>query len=136
MAPGALAVDGWLHTGDLGRIDEEGYLWVEGRRGDLIVSGGENVRPQRVEEVLRGHPGVTDVAVVGRDDREWGQKVVAVIVADPGRAPSAAELIGWARERLAPPEVPKLVEFADELPRTPSGKLLRRMLTQPGPGDL
>ena len=130
---GAFAPDGWLHTGDLGRIDDEGYLWVEGRRGDLIVTGGENVRPQRVEEALRAHPGVADVAVVGRDDREWGQMVVAVVVVEPGGPPDGRRADRPCARRLEPHEVPKLVEFADELPRTASGKLLRRLLTQPEP---
>jgi O-succinylbenzoic acid--CoA ligase len=129
VAPGTLAGDGWLHTGDLGRLDGEGYLWVEGRRGDLIVSGGENVRPQRVEEALRSHPGVMDVAVAGRDDREWGQAVIAFVVGATDQRPGEGELIDHVRARLAVHEVPKRVEFVDALPRTGSGKLLRRKLT-------
>ncbi|MFN8113730.1 MAG: AMP-binding protein [Solirubrobacterales bacterium] len=126
VAPAALADDGWLHTGDLGRLDDEGYLWVEGRRDDLIVSGGENVRPDRVEAALLAHPGVSEVAVAGRDDREWGQVVTAFVVtaADAG----SEELIAHARSRLAPHEVPKAIEFVPELPRTGSGKVLRRLL--------
>ena len=125
VAPAALA-DGWLHTGDLGRLDDEGYLWVDGRREDLIVSGGENVRPHRVEAALLAHPGVAEVAVAGRDDREWGQLVTAFVVSadDPG----ADELIEHARARLAPHEVPKAIEFVAELPRTGSGKVQRRLL--------
>jgi len=125
VAPAALA-DGWLHTGDLGSLDDEGYLWVDGRREDLIVSGGENVRPHRVEAALLAHPGVAEVAVAGRDDREWGQLVTAFVVSadDPG----ADELIEHARAHLAPHEVPKAIEFVAELPRTGSGKLQRRLL--------
>ncbi len=136
IAPQAVGADGWLHTGDLGRLDDEGYLWVEGRRGDLIVSGGENVRPQRVEDALRTHPGVIDVAVVGRDDREWGQMVVAIVVPGEGAPPPPGELIDHARTHLARHEVPKRVEYADELPRTASGKLLRRRLTLPDRDDV
>ena len=128
VAPAAIAVDGWLHTGDHGRIDDEGFLWVEGRRDDLIVSGGENVRPERVEAALREYPGVLDVGVAGAEDREWGQAVVAFVVSDPAARPDPAVLAEFAHARLAPPEVPKRFEFVDELPRTPSGKLLRRAL--------
>lgn len=126
VAPAALAADQWLHTGDSGRIDRDGYLWVEGRRDDLIVSGGENVRPQRVEEALLTHPGVVDVAVVGREDREWGQAVTAFVVA--AGDVEAAELIAHARSQLAPHEVPKGVELVTELPRTASGKVQRRLI--------
>ena len=136
VAPAALEPDGWLHTGDLGRLDDSGYLWVEGRRGDLIVSGGENVRPQRVEEAMRTHPGVADVAVAGREDREWGQVVVAFVVGSTTGTPTESELIAHGRERLAIHEVPKRVEFVEELPRTGSGKLLRRLLIEPEPSDL
>ncbi len=129
VAPGTVASDGWLHTGDLGRMDEDGYLWVEGRRGDLIVTGGENVRPQRVEDALRSHPGVMDAGVAGRDDREWGQAVIAFVVGAPDQHPGEAELIAHARATLAAHEVPKRIEFVDALPRTDSGKLLRRELT-------
>jgi len=126
VAPESIAGDGWLHTGDLGRIDDEGYLWVEGRRDDLIVSGGENVRPHRVEAALLAHPGVAEVAVAGREDREWGQAVTAFVVA--AADPRSEELIDHARSRLAPYEVPKEIEFVSELPRTGSGKILRRLL--------
>ncbi|HET6831746.1 MAG TPA: AMP-binding protein [Solirubrobacterales bacterium] len=126
VAPGARGEGGWLRTGDLGRIDPDGYLWVEGRRDDLIVSGGENVRPNRVEEALSSHPGVAEIAVAGREDREWGQVVVAFVVA--AGEPDAAELLEHARGQLAPHEVPKRIEFVDALPRTGSGKVLRRLL--------
>ncbi len=126
VAPASRASDGWLHTGDLGRLDDDGYLWVEGRRSDLIVTGGENVRPERVENVLREHPGVADVGVAGEEDREWGQAVVAYVVAVGELDPD--ELRGFARERLAGHEVPKRIELRAELPRTGSGKLQRRLL--------
>ena len=127
VAPTARAADGWLHTGDLGRLDD-GYLWVEGRRADLIVTGGENVRPARVEDVLREHPAVADVAVVGREDREWGEVVVAHVVCAPASAVDSVELIEFSRGRLARHEVPRGIEFRRELPRTASGKLQRRLL--------
>jgi len=126
VAPAALAGDGWLHTGDLGRLDDDGYLWVEGRRDDLIVSGGENVRPDRVEAALLEHPAVAEVAVAGREDRRWGQAVTAFVVAAGDL--DTDELIVHARSRLAPHEVPKTVELVTELPRTGSGKVLRRLL--------
>lgn len=130
VAPGAAAADGWLHTGDLGRVDRDGYLWVEGRRGDLIVTGGENVRPERVEEVLAAHPDVAEVAVAGAEDREWGQAVVAFYEPRPGSAPDEEELRAFARERLARHEVPKRFRRVAELPRTASGKLRRRALIE------
>ncbi|MBA2523427.1 MAG: AMP-binding protein [Solirubrobacterales bacterium] len=128
VAPGQVAADGWLHTGDLGRIDDEGYLWVEGRRSDLIISGGENVRPERVEEVLRGGPGVEDVAVSGVADREWGQIVVAYVVPAPDAELDPDSLLDHARSVLSRHEVPKRVELVGKLPRTASGKLQRRLL--------
>lgn len=127
VAAGAAGDDGWLGTGDLGRLDAEGCLWVEGRRADLIVSGGENVRPLRVEQVLSGAEGVTDVAVIGRPDREWGEAVIALVVAD-GEVDAEA-LRAHARRHLAAHEVPKLIERVARLPRTASGKLLRRELS-------
>lgn len=128
VAPAAVATDGWLHTGDSGRIDEEGFLRLEGRREDLIVSGGENVRPERVEDVLRTHPGVADAAAVGVDDREWGQRVEAHVVRAADAAPSEAELLEHARRHLVRHERPKRIHFRPELPRTASGKLQRRLL--------
>ena len=105
--------EGWLHTGDRGHFDDERFLWVEGRFDDLIVSGGENVAPEEVEEVLRAHPAVADVAVVGRDDPEWGSAVVAVVVPVPDATPTEAELIGHCRSALAPFKLPKRVELSD-----------------------
>lgn len=111
-------------VGDVGRLDEDGYLYLEGRRSDLIISGGVNVYPVEVENALAGHPGVDDVAVYGVDDATWGQRVVATVV---GTA-TPAELDAWARERLAPPKRPKEYRFAEALPRTLTGKVLRREL--------
>jgi acyl-CoA synthetase (AMP-forming)/AMP-acid ligase II len=128
VAPGVADEDGWLHTGDLGRIDDEGFLYVTDRLGDMIVTGGENVVPAEVEDALREHPDVADVAAVGRADPEWQEAVVAVVVPRDGSSPDAEELRRHCSERLAAFKVPKRFEFATELPRTASGKLLRRQL--------
>jgi O-succinylbenzoic acid--CoA ligase len=128
VAPGRADGDGWLHTGDLGRIDEEGFLYVEDRIDDMIVSGGENVVPAEVEQVLLRHPQVADAAVVGREDPEWQQAVTAVVVLEDGSDTTPDELRRHCAETLAGFKVPKRVELAAALPRTPSGKLLRRAL--------
>jgi O-succinylbenzoic acid--CoA ligase len=128
VAPGCADADGWLHTGDLGRIDEEGFLYVTDRIDDLIVSGGENVVPAEVEQVLMRHPEVVDAAVVGREDPEWQQAVTAIVVLRSGSATSADDLRRHCAEALAPFKVPKRIELASALPRTPSGKLMRRAL--------
>ena len=129
VARGVQAADGRLHTGDLGRIDERGFLHVTGRKADTIVSGGENVAPSEVEAVLESCPGVLEAAVLGRPDEQWGEAVCAIVV--PTAEATLSELV--VREhcaaRLAPFKVPKHVTFAsDSLPRTASGKLLRREL--------
>jgi O-succinylbenzoic acid--CoA ligase len=128
VAPGRADADGWLHTGDLGRIDEEGFLYVEDRMDDLIVTGGENVVPAEVEKVLLRHPEVADAAVVGREDPEWQQAVTAIVVLEDGSEVSPDELRRHCAESLAGFKVPKRVELAAALPRTPSGKLMRRAL--------
>ncbi len=128
VAPAALDSDGWLHTGDAGRIDEDGFLWVSGRRDDVIVTGGENVAPEEVEEVLVAHPDVEDAAVVGRPDPDWQNAVVAIVVPRDGGDPDVEGLRSWCAARLTAHKVPKRFEFAPELPRTASGKLLRREL--------
>jgi O-succinylbenzoic acid--CoA ligase len=128
VAPGVVDEDGWLHTGDLGRIDDEGFLYVEDRIGDMIVSGGENVVPAEVEEVLMRHPQVADAAAVGRADAEWQEAVTAVVVLRDGASVHPDELRSHCAAHLAGYKVPKQVEFADELPRTASGKLIRRDL--------
>jgi O-succinylbenzoic acid--CoA ligase len=128
VAPGRADADGWLHTGDLGHIDEEGFLYVKDRIDDMIVSGGENVVPAEVEEVLLRHPEVADAAVVGREDPEWQQAVTAVVVLESGSAVTPDELRHHCAASLAAYKVPKRVELAAALPRTPSGKLMRRAL--------
>ncbi len=128
VAPGRADPDGWLHTGDLGHIDEEGFLYVRDRMDDMIVSGGENVVPAEVEEVLLRHPEVADAAVVGREDPEWQQAVTAVVVLVGGSAVTPDDLRRHCAGSLAGFKVPKRVELASALPRTPSGKLMRRAL--------
>jgi len=129
VAPGSLSADGWLHSGDLGRLDDDGHLYVRDRISDTIVSGGENIAPSEVEVVLESHPEVLEAAVIGRPDPEWQEAVTAVIVsADGARPPGAEELRRHCAERLARHQVPKRFEFVGELPRSASGQLLRRML--------
>jgi o-succinylbenzoate---CoA ligase len=128
VAPGHADADGWLHTGDLGRIDEDGFLYVDDRIDDMIVSGGENIIPAEVEKVLLRHPEVADAAVVGREDPEWQQAVTAIVVLEDGSEVTPDELRRHCAESLAGFKVPKRVELAAALPRTPSGKLMRRAL--------
>jgi acyl-CoA synthetase (AMP-forming)/AMP-acid ligase II len=126
-----LDADGWLRTGDAGFLDEEGYLFLTDRVKDMIVSGGENVYPAEVENALSDHPAVADVAVIGVPDERWGETVKAVIVRRPGATAEAAEIIAFARERLAHFKCPTSVDFLDSLPRNPTGKILKRELREP-----
>jgi 2-furoate---CoA ligase len=123
-------VDGWYRTGDAGRIDEDGDLWVVGRVDDMIISGGENIHPVEVEEVLVRAPGVRDVAVVGAPDERLGQRVVAFVVADEGASQESLDAFCLASERLARFKRPREYRFVDELPKSPSGKILRRVLRE------
>jgi len=122
--------DGWLRTGDLGHLDDEGFLFLKGRKGDKIIRGGENIFPLEVERVLELHDQVREAAVVGISDRRWGQTLKAVIVAkDPDSLPDIATLNAHARDHLAGFKVPADWEFTSELPRNAAGKLLRHRLT-------
>jgi o-succinylbenzoate---CoA ligase len=132
VARGSLAADGWLHTGDLGRLDRDGGLHVEGRLKELIVTGGENVAPLEVEQVLLTHPAVADAGVAGRPDPEWGEAVTAFVVLR--RPATADELRAWCRERLEPHKTPKTVHQVTAIPRTAGGKLLRDRLGAADPG--
>lgn len=118
-------------VGDLGRIDEDGYLYLDGRREDLVITGGVNVYPAEVENALAEHPGVRDVAVYGVPDDRWGQRVVAAVVGPV----TPTELDAWCREWLAPPKRPKEYVVLEELPRTLTGKVLRRALPGRTPSD-
>ena len=125
--------DGWLRTGDGGYLDEDGYLFLTDRIKDMIVSGGENVYPIEVEEALSQHPDVVEAAVIGIPDERWGETVKALVIVRDGAAPTADELVAFARGRLAGYKLPRVVEFVDDLPRTPSGKVLKRDLRERHP---
>ncbi len=125
---GALDPDGWFPTRDRGWVDDEGYLFVEGRSDDTIIRGGENIAPAEIEDVLLTHPGVEQVAVVGLPDEEWGQRLAAAVVRRPGATVDADELRAFARERLRSSKTPDVIAFRDELPLTDTGKLLRRVV--------
>src|SRR5438067_13020399 len=118
-------VDGLTSTGDVGHFDDEGRLFVEGRDDDMIVSGGENVFPAEVQELLQAHEGVSDVAVVGIDDDEMGQRLAAFVVPAAADGLSADDVKSYVRSNLARYKVPRDVEFVDEIPRTPTGKVVR-----------
>ena len=126
-----LDADGWLRTGDAGFLDEEGYLFLTDRVKDMIISGGENIYPAEVENALSDHPAVADVAVIGVPDARWGETVKAVVVRGPGATADAADIIAFARQRLAHFKCPTSVDFVESLPRNPSGKILKRELREP-----
>ncbi|BBY28028.1 long-chain-fatty-acid--CoA ligase [Mycolicibacterium sediminis] len=125
----AITDDGWFRTGDIGRVDGDGYIFVEDRLKDMIITGGENVYSIEVERVLAEHPAVAEVAVIGVPDEKWGEAVKAVVALD-GDA-SEADLIAYAAERLAKYKCPKTVDIVDELPRNPTGKILKKDLRKP-----
>lgn len=126
-----LDANGWLRTGDAGYLDEDGYLYIHDRVKDMIISGAENIYPAEVENAIFGHPAVVDVAVIGVPDERWGEAVKAVVVLKQGAAASEAEIIGFARDRIAAFKAPKSVDFAESLPRNASGKVLKRSLKEP-----
>ena len=131
VAPSGVGVDGWLRTGDLGRIDDAGHLHVLGRADSVIVTGGENVAPEEVEGVMISHPDVDDVAIVGREDPEWQQAVTAKVVLRDGACvgdETARALRDFCKEQMPGFKVPREIEFVDALPRNVQGKLKRQEL--------
>jgi len=120
--------DGWLSTGDIGYLDEEGYLYMLDRRSDLIISGGENVYPAEIEAILLSHPDVAEAGVCGQTDAQWGQVPIAFVRLHAGHDTNSEALLAHATQHLARYKVPRAIYFVDHLPRNASGKLLRREL--------
>jgi fatty-acyl-CoA synthase len=123
--------DGWMRTGDAAYMDEDGYVFIHDRVRDMIRTGGESVYPAEVENALAGHPAIADAAVIGVPDDRWGETVKALVVLKPGAARDAADIIAWARARIANFKAPKSVDFVDSIPRNITGKVLRRDLREP-----
>jgi fatty-acyl-CoA synthase len=123
-------IDGLMSTGDVGHFDHAGRLWIDGRDDDMIVSGGENLFPGEVEELLITHPAIVEAAVIGVDDDEFGKRLAAFVVVGAGRQLSAQDVSEFVRDNLARYKVPRDVQFLDELPRTPTGKVLKRALRE------
>jgi fatty-acyl-CoA synthase len=123
-------IDGLMATGDVGRFDEAGRMFVEGRDDEMIVSGGENVFPKEVEDLLSRHDAVADVAAVGVEDEDFGQRLKAFVVLENGKKASEDDLKGYVKQNLARYKVPREVEFLDELPRNATGKVLKRELVE------
>ncbi|MCZ6635178.1 MAG: AMP-binding protein [bacterium] len=120
--------NGWLHTGDIGYMDEKGYLFIMDRSKDLIISGGENIYPREIEEVIIQHPAVREVAVVGAPDPQWGEAIKAIVSTVPGETVTEEELIDFCKDHIASFKKPKSVDFVDELPKNNYGKILKREL--------
>ncbi len=129
-ATAELIRDGWLHTGDIGREDAEGYIYIVDRKKDLIISGGENIASKDVEDVLYTHPAVAECAVIGVPSAEWGEGVRAVVTLRTGMSVTAAELIELCTEKLGRFKRPRSVEFRDVLPKNPVGKILKREIRE------
>jgi acyl-CoA synthetase (AMP-forming)/AMP-acid ligase II len=123
--------DGWFRSGDMGKVDPDGYMYVEDRLKDMIISGGENIYSPEIERVLAEHPAVREVAVIGVPDEKWGETVKAAVSLNPGSEATAGELIGWCREHLAHYKCPTSIDFLEALPRNPTGKILKRDLRSP-----
>jgi acyl-CoA synthetase (AMP-forming)/AMP-acid ligase II len=126
-----LDAEGWIHSGDAGYLDDDGYVYIHDRVKDMIVSGGENVYGAEVESAIFGHPAVADVAVIGVPDDKWGESVKAIVVLKPGATATPDDIIGFARGRIAAYKCPKTVDFIAALPRNPTGKILKRELRAP-----
>ena len=127
---GAL-IDGWLHTGDVGKLDEDGYLFITGRLKDMIIRGGENIAPAEIEQVLEDHPGILEASVIGVPDIEWGEVVKAILVAAPDNmVPSEEDLTDYVKGRLASYKAPAYYQWVDDLPKNHLGKVLKNELRQ------
>jgi acyl-CoA synthetase (AMP-forming)/AMP-acid ligase II len=122
--------NGWLHTGDVGRMDEDGFVYLVDRKKDMIVSGGENVYSREVEEALMSHAAVADAAVIGVPDVRWGEAVLGVIVVKPGQSVAPEEMIRHCRGQIAGYKCPKHIEYVAQLPRLPSGKISKIALRE------
>lgn len=131
MNAAAFTDDGWFKTGDIGRRDEDGYVFILDRAKDMVVSGGENVYPTEVEIVLARHPAIAELAVIGVPSERWGETLHAIVVVRPGHSLGEDELVAWSRDRLAHFKCPTSVEFRDALPRNETGKVMRRTLREP-----
>jgi acyl-CoA synthetase (AMP-forming)/AMP-acid ligase II len=121
---------GWLHTGDIGRMDEEGFVYIVDRKKDMIISGGENIYPREIEELLYHHPKIREAAAVGIPDPLWGESVKAFVVLKTGMSMTEEEVIEYCKAHLASYKKPKQVKFVDSLPRNPSGKVLKNLLRE------
>jgi long-chain acyl-CoA synthetase len=122
--------DGWLFTGDIARMDEDGYFYIEDRKKDMIIAGGYNIYPREVEEVLLSHDAVQEVAVAGIMDPKRGETVKAWVILKPGQSIAEKELIEWSKTQLAAYKYPRLLEFRDELPKSAAMKVLKRELVK------
>ena len=121
---------GWLHTGDIGRMDADGFLYIMDRKKDMIISGGENIYPAEIEDSLRNNPKILDVGVIGFPHEKWGEAVMAVVVVKEGEELTEAELIEWCKGKIGKFKIPKKVVFAESIPRTPTGKILKRLMRE------
>jgi long-chain acyl-CoA synthetase len=126
-------VDGWFHSGDMARIDEDGFFFIVDRKKDMIIRGGYNVYPREIEEVLYEHPAVREVAVLGVPDEQWGEEVGAAVALKPGAEATPEELRDFAKEQVAAYKYPRHVWIVDELPKGPTGKILKREIETPAP---
>jgi long-chain acyl-CoA synthetase len=124
-------VDGWLHTGDMGRVDDDGYFYVVDRKKELIIRGGYNVYPREIEEVLYEHPAVREAAVLGVPHDEYGEEVGAAVVLKDGASATPDELRAFVKEQVAAYKYPRVVWLVDDLPKGPTGKILKREITPP-----
>lgn len=123
-----LDADGWLHTRDMGYLDEDGYVYLVGRKDDIIIRGGENIAPAEIEAVLHAHPSVDEAAVIGVPDVDWGQKIAAFVALRPGKTASDGELSDFCKQRLASFKKPEIIRFVEALPKNPLGKILKKEL--------